>query len=62
MTRWEYMILCPDTDPGHCALFDAGHEGWEAVCCWQDRSGDNIKRRNDGANHVLLKRPVEKDD
>ena len=51
MICWEYMILCPDTDAGHLALFEAGYDGWEAVCSWKD-SKDYY------TNHVLFKRQV----
>ena len=61
MQKWDYMDLCPDGDAGYRAMLDAGEEGWEAVCSWQEHISFNAidPRIVRVVNHILYKRPAE---
>jgi hypothetical protein len=54
MQKWEYMVLAPDSDAGRTALFEAGDEGWEAVCSWTE-----VTSYGQHFTHLLFKRPAE---
>jgi hypothetical protein len=60
--KWEYMILCPDSNAGRAVLLqDVGEEGWEAVCSWAEivttYGLDDFKHER-RVNHILFKRPA----
>lgn len=52
MKLWEYMVLAPDSEAGRVALFEAGEEGWEAVCSWVEVA------HGQHYTHLLFKREV----